>query len=468
LTKKVNPFVAFVQRYRNDPVRFVREVFGVEPDPWQIDVLEAYARGERRISIRSAHGVGKTAVVAWISIHHVLCRYPQKVAATAPSRPQAFDAYYAEVKRWIKDLPVALQDLLDVKADRIELKNRPESSFLSVRTSRQDQPEALQGIHSDHVLLIVDEASGVPEGIFEAAAGSMSGEAACTILIGNPVRTSGLFFDSHTRLQASWYTVHVSAFDSNRVSDDFINEMAERYGEDSNAYRVRVLGEFPITDDDSVIPYHLIEEARIREIKSHPDSPIIWGLDVARFGSDSSTLCKRRGNEVLEKVRIWKGLDLMQLTGAVKAEWDECSNLARPTQILVDGIGMGAGVSDRLRELGLPARAINVSESAGLKQRYVNLRAELWFDVKEWLATNVASLPVNDSQLCAELSSPRYTFKSNGKVQIESKADMKKRGVASPNVADALVLTFAGGGAIMAYGVGTSWDAPLKRNIKGI
>lgn len=447
----------------------MREVFGVEPDQWQVDVLNAYARGERRISIRSAHGVGKTAVVSWMSIHHVLCRYPQKTAATAPSRPQAFDAYYAEVKHWIKELPDALQALLDVKADRIELKNRPESSFLSVRTSRQDQPEALQGIHSDNVLLIVDEASGVPEGIFEAAAGSMSGEAACTVLIGNPVRTSGLFFDSHNRLQANWYTVHVSAFDSSRVSDDFIAEMGLRYGEDSNAYRVRVLGEFPITDDDSVIPYHLIEEARVREVRSHPDSPIVWGLDVARFGSDSSALCKRRGGEVLEKVKIWKGLDLMQLTGAVKAIWDDCTDATRPAQIFVDGIGMGAGVADRLRELGLPARAINVSESAALKTRYLNLRAELWFEVKEWLQSSVASLPMKDTQLCSELSSPRYTFKSNGKTQVEGKRDMKKRGVASPNVADALVLTFAGGGAILAYGSSGTWgDQPLKRNIKGV
>lgn len=443
-------------------------MFGVEPDQWQIDVLNAYARGERRISIRSAHGVGKTAVVSWISIHHQICRYPQKTAATAPSRPQAFDAYYAEVKHWIKDLPPALQQLLEVKADRIELKTRPESSFLSVRTSRQDQPEALQGIHSDHVLLVVDEASGVPEGIFEAAAGSMSGESACTILIGNPVRTSGLFFETHHRLQANWFTIHVSAFDSTRVSDDFIKEMGLRYGEDSNAYRVRVLGEFPVTDDDSVIPYHLIEEARVREVRTHPDSPILWGLDVARFGSDSSALCKRRGNEVLEKVKVWKGLDLMQLTGAVKAIWDDCTEEERPAQIYVDGIGMGAGVADRLRELGLPARAINVSESAALSDRYINLRAELWFEVKEWLQTNVASLPMKDTQLCAELSSPRYTFRSSGKTQVEGKRDMKKRGVASPNVADALVLTFAGGGAIMAYGTSGSWDQPLKRGIKGI
>jgi phage terminase large subunit len=465
-----NPFVEFVDRYADDVLGFVRQVFGVEPDPWQIEVLQCYQQRERRISIRSAHGVGKTAVVAWMSIHHLLFRFPQKTAATAPSRPQAFDAYFAEVKHWIKKLPQPLRELLDVKADRIELKAAPQSSFLSVRTSRQDQPEALQGIHSDNVLLIVDEASGVPEGVFEAAAGSMSGEQATTVLIGNPVRTSGLFFDTHTRLQSTWKTFHVSAFDSQRVSDDFIKEMGERYGESSNAYRVRVLGEFPLVDDDSVIPYHLIEEARLRDLKPHPESGVVWGLDVARFGSDRSALCKRQGSVVLEPVKTWKGLDLMQLTGVVQNEYISTPPSMRPKAIYVDAIGLGAGVADRLRELGVPVRAVNVSESPALKGTYLNLKAELWFRAKEWLQSRVAKLPEHDGNLCSELSVPKYKFNSSGRLQIESKEEIKKRSLPSPDAADAFVLTFAGGGAIMAYGSSgsTSWAQPLKRGLKGV
>jgi hypothetical protein len=451
------------------------------PDKWQRDVLNAYAAGERRISIRSAHGVGKTAVVAWMSIHHQIFRFPQKTAATAPSRPQAFDAYFAEVKHWIKMLPEGLQALLDVKADRIELRSAPQSSFMSVRTSRQDQPEALQGIHADNVLLIVDEASGVPEAIFEAAIGSMSGENALTVLIGNPVRTSGLFFDTHNRIKSEWWTMWVGYWPdestrpegmvhSDRITPDFERDVAMRYGEDSNAYRVRVLGEFPVTDDDSVIPYHLIEEARVRQLEVHPDTPEVWGLDVARFGSDRSTLCKRKGSAVVDKVIIWKGLDLMQLTGAVKHEWDQTPPTKRPVEIFVDAIGIGAGVADRLRELGLPIRAVNVSETPALKTQYRNLRAELWFRAKEWLQSKVASLPMDDVFLCGELSVPRYFFSSSGKMQIESKEDIKKRKLPSPDIADAFVLTFAGGGASMVYGSSgaTSWNKPLQRNIKGV
>lgn len=465
-----NAFTDFLDRYESDPVLFVREVFGIEPDAWQREVLEAYGDPLcRRISIRSAHGVGKTAVVAWCASHHVLTRFPQKTAVTAPSSPQLFDAFYAEVLHWVRQLPDALRSLVVEKSDRMELKHAPESSFLTCRTSRQDQPEALQGIHAEHVLLIVDEASGVPEQVFEAAAGSMSGHNATTILIGNPVRTTGLFFDTHHRIASEWKRFHISAFDSPRVSDEFVKEMASRYGEDSNVYRVRVLGEFPLVDDDVAIPFELVEAAQQREVSTNPDAPVVWGVDVARFGGDRSALCKRRANRVMEPVRFWRDLDLMKLTGVIKNEFDQCQFADKPAEILVDVIGIGAGVVDRLRELNLPVRGINVSESPALKDRYANLRAELWFLAKEWLHARDCALPDDDHVLARELVSSKYFYASSGKLQIESKADMKKRGIPSPDAADAFCLTFASDMATITLGQSRqAWNAPLKRNIKGV
>jgi hypothetical protein len=461
-----NPFVTFLLTYRNDPVSFVVDVLGVEPDEWQKDFLRAVASGHRRISIRSGHGVGKSTGASWAMLWYLLTRYPVKIVVTAPTSSQLYDALFAEVKRWVKALPPALAELLEAKQERIELRSSPTEAFISARTSRAEQPEALQGIHSDNVMLIADEASGVPEQVFEAAAGSMSGHAATTILLGNPVRSSGFFYDTHHRLASEWWTRRVSCADSPRVSPAYLAEMQSRYGEESNAYRVRVLGEFPRSDDDTIIPMELLEAAIHRDVARSDVAQTVWGLDVARFGSDSSALCKRAGNAVLEPVRRWRGLDLMQLTGAVVAEYEALTHEERPVEILVDSIGLGAGVVDRLRELNLPARGINVSESPAMGGTYRNLRAELWYKAKAWFEKRDCKLP-KDEQLVSELATVRYKFSSNGKTQVEGKDEIRRRGLASPDLADAFVLTFASDAATVSYGTSynSPWSKPLRRAI---
>jgi phage terminase large subunit len=428
--------------------------------------MDAYSRGERRISIRSGHGVGKTTVLAWIIIHHILTKFPQKTVCTAATGDQLFDALAAEVKAWIQKLLPELQNLLEIKSESVELKASPNESFVSFRVSRADKPEALAGVHSDHVLLVGDEASGIPDPIFEAAAGSMSGHSATTILAGNPVRSSGLFYDTHHILSDLWRTFLVSCLDCVRVSADFVEDMRRRYGERSNAFRVRVLGEFPLADDDTVIPAELAEAAMQRDV-APTIVKSIWGLDVGRFGDDPSALYKRKGNVRMDG-RIWHGLDTMQTVAVLKGEWDATAPHERPEEILVDSIGLGAGVVDRARELGLPVRGINVSESPALRDRYLNLRAELWFKGREWLARRDCSI-TGDAKLKEELVTPRYKILPNGKIQVESKADMKKRGKASPNRADAFLLTFASEAVTAAGTSGAkSWSQPIKRGIKSI
>jgi hypothetical protein len=461
-----NPFIDFIKLYRTDPVLFVKEVLGVEPDEWQKDFLNAVASGERKISIRSGHGVGKSTTASWAMLWFLLTRYPVKVVVTAPTSAQLYDALFAELKRWVKELPPTIQDLLDVKQERIELKASSTEAFISARTSRAEQPEALQGVHSENVMLVADEASGVPEAVFEAAAGSMSGHNALTILLGNPVRSSGFFFETHNRLKDEWWTKRVSCEDSARVSQEYIDDMKSRYGEESNAYRIRVLGEFPRSDDDTIIPMELLESAKHRDTRAYEDAPIIWGLDVARFGSDSSVLCKRQSN-VVHTLERWRNLDLMQLTGAVVAQYEACDHKSRPAEILVDSIGLGAGVVDRLIELKLPARGINVSESPAMGGTYLNLRAELWHKAKAWLEKRDCKIP-NNEDLIGELATVRYTFTSNGKIKIESKDDIRKRGLKSPDMADAFVLTFASDAATISWGSNNSWGKPLKRLIRGL
>jgi hypothetical protein len=461
-----NTMLDFTQRYVHAPALFVEEVLGVKPLPYQAEFLEAIASGERKISVRSGHGTGKSTAASWAMLWYFLMHYPNKVVVTAPTSSQLFDALFAEMKRWINELPTHLQSVLNVKSDRVEHTSAPSEMFISARTSRAETPEALAGVHSEHVMLVVDEASGVPEKVFEAAAGSMSGHNATTIMLSNPTRSSGTFYESQTRMASSWWTRRWSCVDSPLVSDEFVDEMRMRYGEESNAFRIRVLGEFPLADDDTIIPFHLAEAAQHRDVQVSEETSIVWGLDVARFGTDATALCKRQGPIVTE-LRSWRGLDLMQTVGRVVAEYEALPDSRKPSEILVDSIGVGSGVVDRLQELELPVRGVNVAEAPSMGETYLNLRSELWFKTKGWLEDRSCKLPSND-QLIAELTSIRYSFTSSGKMKAESKDEMRKRGLQSPDLADALCLTMASDAVTALSGKFNAWRGEIRRNLRGI
>jgi hypothetical protein len=453
-------YAAFIETYRDNPVAFVKVVLEADPLPWQCELMDAVAKGTRRISVRAGHGVGKSTCCSWILLWHLCTRMPQKAVVTAPTAGQLFDALFSELKHWANKLPSSLRDNIEIFSDRIVQKGAPESSFISARTSSAERPEALAGIHSEHVLLIADEASAIPEAVFESAAGSMSGHAATTILIGNPTRNTGLFFRTHHQLKGDWKTLHVSCLDNPLVSNDFVNQIKETYGEGSNAFRVRVLGEFALRDDDSLIAADLVDAAMSRDVALDPQADLIFGCDIARYGSDRSVICKRRGNVVIE-MRHWSGEDLMGTVGRIVHE----ANMDKPAEICVDSIGLGGGVADRLRELGFNVRDVNVSESNALNQQAYRLRDELWIAAKDWLETRAVKLP-KDDDLRAELIAPSYAFASNGKIKVESKSELKKRGMRSPDLADALCLTFAGQGA-MVGGRSMKWitGKPLQRRV---
>jgi len=226
------------------------------------------------------------------------------------------------------------------------------------------------------------------------------------------------------------------------------------------------MGEFPKADDDTVISMELIRAAVDRDVARTASEPIVWGLDVARFGGDNSALCVRQGNTVLE-IKSFASMDLMQLCGVIKNRYDEATVMESPQEILVDVIGLGAGVVDRLREQNLPVRGVNVAEAPSTKKNYLNLRAELWFAIKDWLAQRDCRLPNND-ELASELAAPQYKYTSTGKIKIETKDEMRKRGIKSPDKADALALTmassaasFGGSQAFMGY----NFKKPLKSRI---
>ena len=396
-----------------------------------------------------------TAFAAWTMTWFANTRAPFKVACTAPSAPQLFDALWPELVKWFQVLPPAWRELWNITTDRIQLKSDQEC-FITARTSRADQPEAMAGLHSTHILLVADEASGIDERVYEAAGGSMSSAGAVTILIGNPTRNTGFFWRCHTLERNRWFTMAVSSAQSPRVSGGYAEEMEARYGIASNAYRIRVLGEFPNADADTFISAELVDQAMVRPGDIDLTKPEIWGLDCARFGDDSSVLIKRRGNVVTEMPRAWHQLDTMQVAGAVKAEYDIAAAPNKPKLICVDAIGIGSGVADRLMEQGLPVLAVNVGESPSTVGRYARLRDELWGRGRDWLESRTCRLPKHE-RLRDDLCAPRYTFMSDGRVQIETKNSMRSRGLPSSDYADALLLTFAD----QTLGINSHSDAGL-------
>jgi len=403
----------------NNPLLFVTDVLGTTPEPWQAEALNAVAQHDR-VTIRSGHGVGKTTFLAWLVLWFLLTRKDAKVPIAANSQDQLRDTVWPEIAKWHRRLPEPLKELISVQAERIVVKADPEGSFAVRRTASKDNPEALQGFHAKHLLFLVDEASGIEDVVFEVGAGALT----------------------HHSLRGRWQSLCVNSEDVERARGH-IDDIIERYGRESNAYRVRVLGEFPTADDEAVIPLELVESALKRDVETLDYMPI-WGLDVARFGDDRTALAKRQANRLLEPVKWWHGQDLMQTVGRLQREYEETDLPLRPAEILIDSIGVGSGVLDRALEIGLPVRGINVGESAAVKATYQRLRDELWFRGREWFQAKDVFIPKDDA-LIAELTAPLYTFSSTGKIVVESKDELKKRGLKSPDLADAFLLTFAGG-----------------------
>ena len=396
---------------------FFENILGFVPDKWQARVADDLDSGTTRVSIVSGHGVGKTALCAVTALHFLLFRpNSTKVIITSPSASQLLDGMWSELQVWIEKLPDFLKEQLEVKNRRIVDVNAPESRFISLRTARIESPEALAGIHAENVLLLCDEASGIGEPIWQAAGGTLSTLGSIAVLIGNPTRTSGYFYRTQHTLRDHWSCYRVTSMDSPRVSQSFIEDIRRTYGEHSAQFKIRVLGEFADLGKDIIIPRELVESAVGRDIRPLADDPVFWGVDV---------------------------------------------------------IGIGAGVADRLRELGLPVIDVNVAESPALKNRYPRLRDELWYNARDWFESRRVSLPAGDmgEELVEELCAPLVVIHSDGRSGAESKADMKRRGVASPNLADALNLTFAFGASAAAgrtAGGSASWGVPLSRSLSGV
>ena len=486
---------------KDNPLNFVKFVFpwGMKDTPleefkgprkWQEKILrEMTIHIQRngikdlpemfRMAVASGRGIGKSALVAWIILWMLSTRPGATVIVTANTEQQLRSRTWAELGKWLTlslnshwwaktATTIKPAPWFDEALER-DLKIDTGYYYAQAQLWSEENPDAFAGIHSSYgVCLIMDEASGIPAPIYSVSEGFFSEPTPNRFwfTFSNPRRNQGPFYDSFHSAKAFWKNEQIDSRTVEGTDKDLFSKMIEQYGEDSTVARVEVMGEFPKADDDTVIPMDLIKSAVDRDVALAASEPIIWGLDVARFGGDSSALCVRQGNHVLE-IQSFQSMDLMQLCGVIKNRYDDATAIERPQEILVDVIGLGAGVVDRLAEQNLPVRGINVAEAPSTKKNYLNLRAELWFAIKDWLAQRDCRLPQND-ELEAELASPLYKYTSSGKIKIESKDEMRKRGIKSPDKADALALTMASSAASFSGSsshFGYNFRQPLKSRI---
>lgn len=427
----------------------LRDLFRVEnPADWQVEGLRALDT-EPRLAIRSGHGVGKTAWLAWVALIWMITRSGPRVACTAPSGHQLEDTLWPEIGIWHGRLPDPLRVQLNVTSEKVTMVGHPEH-YIVARTSRPEKPEAFQGFHSEHMLFLSDEASGVPDIIYEVARGAMSSPNATEVNTGNPTRNVGKFYRAFHKHRSKYWTRKVSQLEVAHLpwaSSTYAQEMADEYGINSNAYRIRVLGEFAKAGNDQLIDLDIVEAATTRNVDPIGYRPI-WGVDVAEK-RDRNCLCKRAGNVITEPISWWPGRDTMQTTGEIVrqyriAEEEEAAGMGIvvPQWIRIDSIGIGAGVVARCREQGLPAVGVNVGSKALNPSQFFNLRDELTWIAKQWFEAEDVRMPEDDG-LIEEATAVGYDLLSNGKVKVWPKEKIKDSLQGrSPDKWDALCLTF--------------------------
>lgn len=450
MMSKMADIADVVAGWQASPVAFVREALQAEPSKQQATALEAFAAPGARVAIKSGHGTGKSTLMSWLILWALTCHYDVKCPTTAPTAHQLEDVLWTEVRKWGTRLPSLWRDALEVTSDTIRFKGLP--GYAVARTGRKENPEALQGFHAETLCFFVDEASGIDDVVFQVAQGALSTEGSRIIMAANPTRTSGYFYNAFHRDRDRWTRFTFSCLDSPHVSPDYAKEVADSYGEDSDIYRVRVLGEFPSAGDMQFISSALVESSMGKHLHEtqYNFAPVILGVDVARYGPDRSVIVLRQG---LYSDILWqgRGVDTMELADIVASCWHE----RKADAVMVDVVGVGGGVVDRLRQMGLEPLPINSGGASALKN-CLNKRAEMWWRLRDWLASG-ACLPHNDD-LRDDLVGPEYQYNSKGLCQLEKKEDMAKRGLSSPDVADALAMTFG------AW-VSTAEDRSRRQNI---
>ncbi len=469
--------------YAQEPIYFVEDIIHVVPDRNQKEILRSL-RDYPMTSVRSGHGIGKSATEAWAVLWFLLTRPFPKVPCTAPTEHQLFDVLWAEISKWLRNNPGLKSEIIWTK-EKVYMKGHPEEWFAVPRTATN--PEALQGFHADHVLYIIDEASGVADKVFEPVLGAMTGDDAKLLMMGNPTRLTGFFYDSHHKNREQYRALHIDGRDSSHVSKKFVQQIIDMFGIDSDVFRIRVAGVFPKSTPDSLIAMEWCEAAGKRNVEA-PGERIDIGIDVARYGDDSSVLYPLSDQAKSLQYEIYHHNRTTEITGHGVMMIKRLATLYPDAKIRVkvDCDGLGVGVYDNLYEqkdriidevwrercrkegidpagtgqsqdvprLDLEFIECHLGGSGGKVDEedpveYSNSTGLMWGKVRKYLQEGRLSL-LEDDALFSQLCNRKYIVNKDGRLELERKEAMKKRGVRSPDIADALALAL--------YEPNNEWD----------
>ncbi len=433
-TWQVQEFQRIAQHMQEDQAR---QVMGLPPQPLYL-------------AISSGRGPGKSAFLAMLDLWVMSCWPGSTTIVTANTETQLRSRTMAELGKWHT---MAInshwfdKSSMSLKPARWfaellekQLKIDTQYYYVDAQSWSEENPDAFAGAHSQIGMMVqFDEASGIPDPIWNVTEGFFTDLSPLRLwlAISNPRRNTGRFFECFHKNRGFWKTRYIDSRTVEGVDAGVYQRIADQYGEDHDVTRVEVKGEFPRTGSNQFIGRDVIQKAAARELSTDPGAPLCMGVDVARFGDDESVIRFRRGRDArtIKPVK-YKGADTMELSASVAGLIERYN----PEAVFVDGGGVGGGVVDRLKQMGYRVIEVQSGEKARDDEKYLNRRAEMWGEMREWLPYACID---NDTNLMDDLGGPEYSVALKGQIKLETKDSMKKRGLSSPDDADALALTFA-------------------------
>ena len=473
---KEQQLIEEILTFKYDPLGFVMYAFpwGVkgtpleknhQPRTWQVEefkrIRDHLLLNEQRIAIglqpepiylaiSSGRGPGKSAFLNMLNLWVASCWFGATGIITANTETQLRSRTMAELgkwhtmminRHWFEKSSMSLRpSQWFARLIQDQLKIDTQYYYIEGQSWSKDNSDAFAGAHSQiGMVLCFDEASGIDDAIWNVSEGFFTDMSPLRIwvVISNPRRNTGRFFDCFHKDDQFWQTRYIDSRTVEGVDPGVYQRIADKYGEDHDVTRVEVKGRFPRTGSNQFIGREVVQDAQVRDVSDDPGAPLLMGVDVARFGDDESVVRFRKGRDARSFPRFaYKGLNTMELSDRV----GELIDRFNPDAVFVDGGGVGGGVVDRLKQMGYRVTEVQSGEKAMESDKYLNKRAEMWGRMREWLVYGAID---NSQALSDDLTGPEYDVNVKGQIKLEVKDSMKKRGLRSPDDADALGLTFS-------------------------